>query len=182
MENEILEKIRTEYKDITEALRTKFREINKLEDNSSVKRYNYLKSLKDKASSGEFNDDKSVLDYCIDEYGYGKPRQTNEIWLFMFECPILTFERKFNLRLLEEDKSKIVAYYTDIENKSKHAIVTKENQDEFESTHNVVTGKQDIRDYIDRYYNIRHEFFTTCVEEGQENAVKIVLKKYSKRR
>ena len=178
MENEILEKIKKEYKDIGESLNSNFREINRLEDNQFVKRYNYLKGLKEQVSSGCFDDSKSVLDYCIEKHGYGKVRQTNEIWLFMFECPIRTFERMFNIRLIEEDKSKIIEYYTDIENKAKHAIVLKGNQEEFERKHNIITGKKDILDYIDRYNNARHEFFISCVEEGQNRAVKMILEKY----
>ena len=180
MENEILEKIRKEYKDITEAINSNFREISRLEDNQFVKRYNYLKSLKAKASFGEFSNDKNVLDYCLEEYGYGKPRETNEIWLFMFECSIEKYEKMFKVRLLEEDKNKMVAYYTDIENKSKHAVVAKEKQEEFESTHRVVTGKLSIYDCCDRYYNLRREFFASCLEEGQEQAVQKILKKYHK--
>ena len=33
-------------------------------------------------------------------------------------------------------------------------IIDVDKQDEFEATHNVVYGNLDIRDYIDRYYNI----------------------------
>jgi hypothetical protein len=181
MENEVLERIRKEYNDITGSIDSNFRELSRLEDNAIVKRYNYLKKLKDMTSIGELKNHKSVLDHCIEEHGYGKARQTNEIWLFMFECPIEAFEKRFNVRLLEQDKSKIVAYYTDLENKSKHAIVLKEKQIEFESTHRVVTGKNDIYDYLDRYYNIRHEFFVSCVEEGQDKAVEMILQKYPKR-
>ena len=43
-----------------------------------------------------------------------------------------------------------------------------------------IPSKKDIRDYVDRYYNLRREFFTSCVEEGQENAVQKILKKYPK--
>lgn len=181
MENELLKKIKQEYKDIRAALDSNFREISKLESNQIVKRYNYLKYLRTKKENGEFNNSKNILDYCFEHYGYGKVRNTNEIWLLMFECPISVFEKRFNVRLLEEDKSKIVAYYTDIENAAKHTIVTKDNQEEFERTHKVITGKTVyIFDSYGRYYDIRHEFFTSCVEDGQENAVKKILEKYPK--
>ena len=181
MENEVIENIRKEYKDITGVIDSNFRELGLLEDNAVVKRYKYLKGLKDKVQCGELKDNKSVLDHCIEEYGYGKPRQTNEIWLYMLECTVEKFEQLFKVRLLEQDKSKTVVLYYDIENRAKHAIVPKENQEEYESTHNVVYGKETIYDCMDRYYNLRREFFVSCVEEGQEKAVGMVLSKYSRR-
>ena len=181
MENEVIERIRKEYKDITEAINSNFRELGMLESNAVVRRYNYLKNLRDKYEySPDFKTNKSILDHCIEEYGYGKPRQTNEIWLYMFECSIERFEQLFRVRLLEQDKSKIVVVYYDIENRAKHAIVPKENQEEYESTHNVVYGKETIYDCMDRYYNLRREFFVSCVGEGQEKAVEMVLSKYPK--
>lgn len=180
MENEILDKIKKEYKDIRDTLNNNFREISRLEETSTVKRYNYLKNLRDRARSGEFEKDRDVLDYCLEEYGYGKPRKTNEIWLYMLECPIATYEKLFKVRLLEQDKSKTVILYIDLENRTKRSIVLKENQEEFERTHRVIYGKEHILDCYDRYYNARREFFVSCLENGQEKAVQMILTRYPK--
>ncbi len=180
MENEVLDRIKKEYNDISDTLKSNFREIGRLEETLTVKRYNYLKELRSKVQCGEFSKDGDVLDYCLEEYGYGKPRKTNEIWLYMLECPVSQYEEYFNIRLLEQDKSKVVILYTDLENRTKRSIVPKENQEEFESTHRVIYGKSTIFDCYDRYYNARREFFVSCLENGQEEAVQMILTKYPK--
>lgn len=178
MENEVLDEIKEEYNDISKLINSNFSEISELENNPIVKRYKYLKWLKNEVEFRRFNNSKDILDYCIDQKLDIK--KTNDIWMYMFECPIEEWERITNTKISEEDKSKVIVWYANIENLSNEELVLKEKQKEFESTHKVVTGKETILDCYDRHYNLRHEFFTSCVEEGQDIAVQKILKKYSK--
>ncbi len=185
MEQEMLEKLKAEYNDISKMLSNNFEEIVELEKNPIIIRYNYLKSIQNSAERCDYynSDDykkKYFLDLCIKKYGISW--QTNNIYVFMFECTQKRLEDLLHqtLSLSKDSKDNMVAYYVDIENPAKYKIMSNENQKEFESTHRVVYGKEHILDCYDRYYNVRREFFTSCVEDGQDNAVQKVLSKYIK--
>ena len=180
MENELLETVKRECKDITELFTSDFAEIDKLEKNPIVQRYKYLIKLRDQSIYNGFVSDDKILDYCLEQYVYGKVRETNDIWLLMIEGTVGEFEKLFGIQLLEKDKSKVAIFYKDIEDPTRTNLVLKEDQEEFEKAHRVVTGKEYIYDCEGRYYNLKHEFFTSCVKDGQENAVQMILKKYQK--
>ncbi len=187
MEQEMLEKLKAEYNDISKMLSNNFEEIVELEKNPIIIRYNYLKSIQNSAERCDYynSDDykkKYFLDLCIKKYGISW--QTNNIYVFMFECTQKRLEDLLHqtLSLSKDSKDNVVVYYVDIENPSKYLIIKKEEQEEFEKTHKVIIGKNSIYDSYDRYYNVRREFFASCIEDGQEQAVKLVLTKYPKNR
>ena len=64
--------------------------------------------------------------------------------------------------------------------KQEQIIKEIEKKEEFEKNHTIVTGKQTIYDCEDRYHNLRSEFFDLCIEQDQEQAVKLILQKYKR--
>lgn len=179
MKNEELEAYKKEYEEIKKALSTNFKELE--DPNITMERYRYLENLKKYHTYGDFNDEYGINNYLICHIDF--PEETNGIYVYTFEQTIGWFEEIWgsDLSYLNKDKTKKVIYYVDIENCSKYELVLKENQKEFESSHNVITGKPNIYDAGDRYNNARNQFLDLCIKEGQEKATKLILEKYPKR-
>ncbi len=117
----------------------------------------------------------SVYSKLMDKYGKGLIKETNKLWFFLNNMQIAKYEEIFATKIDGDDKTKIVSVYIDIENSSKVICIPLEEQVKFEEEHNIIRGKRSIHDYWDRYYNIRYEFFKTCIETTEENAVKKLL-------
>ena len=71
--------------------------------------------------------------------------------------------------------------YLDLENSNKFKVIKKEDQSLFEENNEVIYGKRDINDSIDRYYNTRYRFFSLCLKYGQEKAVLQMLQEEQER-
>lgn len=178
MKETVFKQMTEKYKDIKKISEGDFSEIDELEKNPIVQRYNYLLGLKN--SRYEFENEDRIAGYLLRKYGYGFIQETNDIWCLVYEISVQQYEEWFKTSLSEYDKNSTVLVYYDIENNQKHIAISKDEQENFESTHNVIFGKLSIKDDEDRYYNVRHEFFSTCLNEGQEVAIQRILKKYSK--
>lgn len=122
-----------------------------------------MKSLTESRDLQEYGKNH-ITSKIIEKYGNGLIKDSNNIWCYLYH----TFDR---------DHSKTIVVYQDLENSTKYMTIDVDKQDEFEATHNVVYGNLDIRDYNDRYYNIKHQFFEDCINDGQEIAVQKVLSK-----
>lgn len=81
----------------------------------------------------------------------------------------------FSVSLDKADKDSIIAVYIDLENSKKVITIPIDNKVDFESTNNVIKGKRTIIDSADRYYNARYEFFSLCVNKGQNQALEMML-------
>ena len=173
MEKDILNKIRQECTDMKKIIRGDLSEIKELEKNPAVQRYCYLMSLKNSQDLIE-RGERAIIGQIIEKYGNGRIEKTNDIWCFLFELPA---EKIKKIPLGDVEKNQIMAVYQDIEDSSRMIAITKDEQEEFESTHNVVLGNSKIFDESDRYYNIRHKFFDACINSSQEEAIQKVLSK-----
>lgn len=193
MNDNVLNGLKMEYQEIIGAIDSDFKEITEMEKSScaNMQRYKHLKELRDIISMYRFQGNQvyiklKILDLCIKSCGIIE--DTNDIYLLMYEGEIEIIERILGKEYVEsslgqyaKDKNNIAVYYIDIENPLKKIIVPIEKQDEFEKTHTVVIGKQTIYDCNDRYYNLRSEFFDTCIKQDQEQAVQLVLQKYKRK-
>lgn len=179
MNNGISETIVKEYEDIKKISEGDFSEIEKLEENPDVRRYKKLLKIRD--SRFEFQNKDSITGYILSKYGQGKIEETNGVWCLIYEIPVHDYEERFNEPLNELDKDSIVLVYLDVENNQKRIVIKKDEQESFEMNHDVVVGKLSIHDELDRYYNVRHEFFDSCLKDGQGFAVQKILTKYSKK-
>lgn len=167
MENEILEKIKKDYKDMMTIAGGDYSEIEELKKHPAVQRYLQLVKLQDnpsiiRAGMSEYFE-REILGEIIGKYGYGKIKETNHIWFLYYEAV--------------KDGEEILVY-VDIEDKSQRIVIKKEDRDEFERTHIVIYGNSNICSGEDRYYNIREMFFGNCLTEGQEVAVQKLLSIY----
>ena len=174
MEPEIYERIKKEQKDYETIAKGDYSEIEDLEKQELIKRYLYLKKLKKEIDKTRFYDGENpdIPALIIDNYGYGQIKKTNEIWVSIMDLA------NYDNIMPNMPKDTILYIYWDLENKSKEIIILVSEKEDFESSHNVVTGNMEILDPIGRYYNTRYQFFKMLLEEGQEVAVSYILNKY----
>ena len=116
-----------------------------------------------------------VYGKLMDKYGTCLIKETNNLWFFLNDMQIAKYEEIFATKIDGYDKNKIASVYIDIENSSKVLCIPLEEQVKFEEENNIIRGKRSIRDYWDRYYNIRYEFFKLCIENNAAYAVKKLL-------
>lgn len=174
MEKDILEMIKQEYSDMEKISTRDYSEIASLETSPDVQRYRYLIGLKNDRDLIEYGK-RCIVGKVIDKYGHGLIKESNNIWCFLFESDTKSI-KGIPFALVETaDDEDIAVIYRDLEDSSRMIAISKANQEEFEATHNVVFGNPQISDYSDRYYNIRHKFFESCITNGQEIAVQKIL-------
>ena len=176
MENDILEKMRQESADMTKIARGDYSEIEELKMNPAVKRYLYLQELKDSRDLIE-DGERIVVGKLIGKYGSGLINKTNNIWCCLCEVPASIAKSVFGIKLATANENERVIVYFDIENAAIKVAIKKEEQADFEASHKVVFGKQTIYDCTDRYFNTRQQFFSDCIEHGQEVSVQRLLEK-----
>lgn len=174
MKKSVLRRIIEEYKNIKKIAEGDFSEIEELEKNPIQRYKKYLLMLKE--SRFEFKNEDRIIGQILSDYS----QETNIIWCFVYEMSVQKYEECFNETLKEYDKNSTVLVYFDIENSQRYITINKEEQESFESTHKVIRGNLSIQDGADRYYNVRHEFFSSCLEDGQDVAIQKILTKYSK--
>ena len=176
MKEEMLKTIKQEYHDMEKIAHRDYSEITELEKDSKVQRYIYLNKLKNDYDIVEYGD-KHIVDTLMKKYGQGLIESTNDMWFRYLETTG-KFTKKYGLSDANKfDDNEPVVIYLDIEDTSKVVVLKKEEQEEFEKTHNIVHGDLNIVDCSGRYYNTRHKFFDLCLKENQEAAVKRLLKK-----
>lgn len=178
MKESILRRLVEEYNDIKKISAGDFSEIEQLEENPMIQRYKHLLKLKE--ARFELDNEDRISGHILSEYGQGLIQETNNIWCLAYEISAQKYEEWFNESLIDFDKNSIVLVYFDIENNQRHIVIRKEEQECFEQNHNVITGNLSILDNIDRYYNVRDEFFRSCIKDGQEVAIQKILTKYAK--
>lgn len=182
MKKEILEEIKKEAEDIKKIAKGDFKEIDELEKNSVVMRYLHLLNLKETFEyTCGYNIDECTIEYLVEKYGKGVIQESNNVWYYVFKISAEKCEKYFNYPLNDFDKNCEVLVYMDIEDSERKIIISESEQEEFESTHNIIAGNLSIYDEMDRYYNVRSEFFRSCLKEGNDVAVQKILSKYSKK-
>ncbi len=175
MNKELYDEIVTTYNDYKAAMDDDSTELKELENNPIVKRYLLLKDIHDKKSY--YFNERHILGEIISKYGNGRIKETNNLWYKFLEGSVSKIKRFSPKKLENMDDEQIAIIYWDIEDSTRDLVILKEDEQLFEKTHNVVYGNTDILDAADRYYNTRHKFFEKCIEQGQDAAVKMLLKK-----
>lgn len=176
MEKDILEMIRQDYCDMRKISDGDYSEIIELEENPVVQRYRYLIGLKESRDLREYGK-RCIVGKIIEKYGHGVIKESNNIWCLLFESEA-KYIKGIPFDCFDQiDEEQIVVVYRDVEDSSRTVAISKDRQEEFEATHNVIFGDSQILDYSDRYYNIRHKFFNDCVIDGQDAAVEKILSK-----
>lgn len=174
MEKDILERINQDYSDIEKISTRDYSEIAELEKNPIVQRYRYLIGLKESRDLIEYGK-RCIVGKIIEKYGHGLIKESNNIWCLLFESET-KYIKDIHFEYFDKiDGEKIAVVYRDLEDGSRMIAISKDNQEEFEATHNVVYGNSQISDYSDRYYNTRHKFFEYCITDGQDVAVQKIL-------
>ena len=176
MEKDMLETIKQDYNDMEKISNADYSEIIELEKNPVVQRYRYLISLKESRDLIEYGK-SCIIGKIIEKYGHGLIKESNNLWCFLFESEAKHIK---GIPFDEVNGNQIVVVYQDVEDSSKIIAISKDKQEQFEATHNVVFGKPQIYDYLDRYFNVRHEFFKDCITDGQGVAVQKILTKKKK--
>ena len=173
MEKEILEKIKLDIEDIKKLLDTNLAEMKELEQHAIVKRYMRLARLKYELDHGlSLKSDYEIVRHEYWKYTQGSIQETNEIW---FLVGIYNYEEYYEAFDEKTDNQEDVLVYINLENEQMHIGISLDEREDFESTHNViVTNKQNA---WHEYYKTRETFFMCCINEGQEAAIKRVLKK-----
>ncbi len=167
MEQEILDAMRKERKDMETIANRDFSELEELKKDPKVQRYISLKELIDSNSVTVYGT-RFIVNDLMEKYGSGKIQYTNNIWCYFFE-DVFKKVKYYNFSINDEFKDDdIVVLYIDIENDNRMIAIKKEKQEEFEKNNIVVYGKMSILDPNDRYYNTRIQFFRECLENGNE--------------
>jgi hypothetical protein len=178
MENELLKKMKLDVEDTKYLVTTHLDEINYLEHNPIVKRYRKLLHLKYELDHGlRLKTDDEIIRYEYWKYTQGIIQQTNEIY---FLIGVYDSKKYFELTKLKIDENSEVLVYLNLENEQMHIAISLEEQENFESTHNVIKSLSDTQYIMGEYYKIREEFFVDCVNSGQDVAVKKILSKNKK--
>ena len=161
MTEELLENIRenvNKKKEQIEDYNDKLKRLKELEEKEDVKEYMQLKNL----SKSFFFERKvgdevyyNAFNACRDKEGVSV---TNGIYLFLYSRHYLNRFKRSEYRC-----------YMNIEN-FEETLVTEENFEKFEKEHIVI--------YNEELVTIQKEFLKEAVEHSQEEAVKVISKKY----
>ena len=160
MDNVTLEKMQQDYNDVKKVVNGDYSEIEKLEQDPAVKRYLFLKSLKDDVSLA-YGGESSAIDYIMRKYGRGEIKDSDTTWFFYFEdvSKELLHAKNVYEYFEEVPDNQMMVVYVAIENDRRIIAISKDKQEEFEREHTVVYGKESILDRRDRYYNEKYRIF-----------------------
>ena len=173
MEKEILEKIKLDIEDTKNLLDTNLAEMQELEQNEIVKRYIRLSRLKYELDHGlRLESDYDIAMHEYWKYTQGIIQETNQIWFLIGVYDSEEYQEAFNDK--SENKNDVLVYIN-LENEKMHIGIGLDEREEFESSHNVIVTNRQYAWHD--YYKTREAFFMSCINEGQEVAIKKVLKK-----
>ena len=175
MEQEILHDMKQDYSDMLKISQGDYSEIEKLKEDSAVKRYLYLMKLKQDPYMAEHGN-WSLVGNVMSKYGYGAIKESNDIWVYMWESKASRFKDVTFIGFDGPiDENQMAVLYQDLEIGNRMIVVNKAKQEEFERTHKIVRRDPNIIDPGDGYYNRKYHFFDDCIKEGQEIAIQRVL-------
>lgn len=184
MKEETLNLIRSKVKKmkkISEEENERNKRIKELEKDSKVEEYLRLRGIKVSEQKETLEIDEDVITgnlYSCYLYSI-KDEDTNKIFVYLgtykssLEKDII---HSNDIRVSYDDAKAEYRIYQDIESTSSVIIPIKDSI-EFERTHKIIYPKG-YRTYGE-YYKIQKEFFQTAVRENQEEACKLILRKYN---
>ena len=179
MEKKIYKKIKQDYNYMYKFSKHNYYELRKLEKSSIIRKYKHLLKLKKLSQYLKCtNSDKSnIIHEIINMYSYGAIRKTNNILYPYLEITVKEYEEIYNCKLDKKCKDSIIVIYLDIENSKKQVIIDLTDKENFEANNKIVKGDESIPNFIDRYYNLKYEFFKLCLYYDQDLALKQIMGK-----
>ena len=192
MKQELLDSIKSHYEDYKVMVKTDFSELqDEMITPGRKKLVENIKALHDQCIEKEIDVDDTILSEAIkvvlgtNDNKKTKTGKTNGILMYMGKFEYETYAKLMNLELGNKYPNKEYILYMDIEN-NKMYFVTKEKQEKFEQTHNVIVtyknpncndGWNFERNY--QYLpDIRREFIKKAMYLGQEESSIQFIKKY----
>ena len=175
MEKEILEKIKRDIIETKQWLETDLAEIKELEKNPIVAKYARMIKLKYELDHGLFLDsDDAIGKHEFWKYTQGSINETNDICFLLGKYDSDSYIKYYG----EATEETNVLVYVNLENELMHKAIGLDKQEKFESCHIVI--KTERQNDWTRYYKVRDEFFTNCINDGQDTAVQKVISKNKK--
>lgn len=194
MKQELLDSIIRDYKDFSKMVETNFEEEN--DKDITPGRLKRIEKIRNKhvywIDSDELSIYDNILNEAIDNNIEGvEIGETNKILLYISELNYDTYMSLFkeDYELPKTSTNSTYILYMDIEDNSKY-FIQKEYQKEFEETHNVIVkyknpncnaGWNFDRNYYEEIKEVRREFIKSTMESSQEEAAKVLLKKYQEK-
>lgn len=197
MDQKVLEKIAKDYKDNSRLIETMFEELNN-ETISDVRKQKIEKLYEKYSDDIEYTcDDNIALNVAVsDNLTKESVKNTNKVLMYISELSFETYAKRLGFEVEEEIKTNsditdeinsndTFILYMDIENGKKH-FIKKDDQEDFEANNNVIIpyknpncskGANFEKNYSYRE-TIRNEFIKEAIDYGQEEAVKVMIKKY----
>ena len=159
MKEEKLQLLRSRLAVAKEELAKREQKIRRLESTNEVKEYLMLRKLNNIDSREyKYDEEKQVLSF-IQRRFLTENDETNNIY----------YENDF---VYPYENDEIKCLYTDIENQ-KIVFVPEKDIEEFERTHTILETEEG-------YFKVSVEFYRDAINNGQEEAVKNIIKKYGK--
>ena len=177
MKEDILDKIRNERDTIIKSLQEgneRKRRLKELLNESLIKEFMKLSGLTFDEDLGMPVPSKNkIVNQIIEEYKEFEfdPEDTNRIYLCTGKnYRGMLVDGIYQLDIIGKPESVKCGWYCNIESEIDNYLIPIEECDEFEKNHTVI--------FHHDYEKIQSEFITCAVNDSQENAVKILLRKY----
>ena len=187
MKQEIIDSIKEDYEDITKMIETKFSE--EKDESITLARYNKLRRLEEfhwhSESSGIDSSEFALEEAIASNFSVSDTGETNKILMYISELDYDTYKKLFKEEMKDKDPNTVYILYMDIEDETKY-FVRKENQEEFEKTHQVIVTYKNPEvnagwNFERNYYGlqfIRRNFIRKAMYSTQEETAKQFVKKY----
>ena len=179
MKEDILEKIRKERDSIIKSIQEdneRKRRLKELLNKSLIKEFMKLSELTfDEDLSMSVINKNKIVSQIIEEYKEFEfdPEDTNQIYLCTGkDWHFILMDGIYVLDIIGEPESIKCGWYCNVESSIDNYLIPIEECDEFEKYHTVI--------FHHDYDKIQSEFITRAVNDSQENAIKMILKKYKR--
>jgi len=180
MKDEILDKIKKsalEKRRDTDEFNRKVSRILELQENPLVKEYSTL--LNSIVGNPRFIvlEDSDIYDLAYRQHSKEiLPEDTNGIYVFMGTFMYNSNTGGYEVRVSDDDPKANYRKYWDIELGSVTSVDVFYSE-AFEATHTIIKGKE--KDEIQLFRRIQNEFIKESIEQNQDTAIKLILKKYN---
>lgn len=185
MTEELLKQIREEVaikKANNEKQNAKVQRIKELEEDPNVSEYIYLMGLSKCSTALNYDNTDQVICSVYNKYIYSiEEKDTNKIYIYLgtFRCSdnVDIVHSSYDIRVKYNDKKADYRLYQDLEQTFAKRVNIKDC-DSFEKANTIINPTPYYKEK--EYYNIQKEFFIKAIKNNQEDARKLVLKKYHK--
>lgn len=190
MKQELIDSIKKDYEDYNKMIETNFKETE--EEFITPGRLKRVNSIREKYGNWVTSEDMDINDYVLDEAINNNLQDkelgdTNKLLMYIAELQYKTyrilFEEEIKVPNVKDEDTCIL--YMDIENNEKY-FVKKENQEEFEKTHNVIVMYKNPNCSLGHNYDrniellndAKREFIREAMYTEQEEVAKQFVMKY----